>query len=265
MINAHILIIDDEANLRQSMARILQRAGYEVTAAANGMEGLTLLAQDGFDLVYLDIRMPDINGLEVLKNIHRQYPDLPVILFTAQPDVHSAIQALRQGASDYLLKPLKPAQVIEHTRAILARQENHRRKRDIQAQIESLTAELHILDEGAELKKDANAAAPASDRYLNRGKLTLDLHRHQVRIDNRVIDLPLTAFNYLIVLARHAPGIVEYQSLVAEAQGYEANAREAQELAKWHIHHIRHAVEADAQRPALIINVRGVGYRLVAD
>ena len=98
----HILIIDDEASLRQTLARILQRAGFEVTTTVSGSEALKLLSQHTFDLVYLDIRMPDVNGLEVLKIIHTKFPELPVILFTAQPDLSSAVEALRQGATDWL-------------------------------------------------------------------------------------------------------------------------------------------------------------------
>ena len=93
--NGHILIIDDEAGLRQTLARIFQRAGFEATTVGSGKEGLTIISQQLFDLVYLDIRMPDISGLDVLKTIHAQFPELPVILFTAQPDLHSAVEALR--------------------------------------------------------------------------------------------------------------------------------------------------------------------------
>ena len=114
----HILIIDDEASLRQTLARILQRAGFEVTTAASGKEGLSLVSEHPFDLLYLDIRMPDMSGLEVLKIIHTKFPELPVILFTAQPDLNSAVEALRRGATDYLLKPLKPQAVIDRTQAI---------------------------------------------------------------------------------------------------------------------------------------------------
>jgi DNA-binding NtrC family response regulator len=96
----HILIIDDEAGLRQMMARVLQRAGYEVTTAANGEDGLALASVHTFDLLYLDIRMPGLNGLEVLKIIHAKFPVLPVVLFTAQPDLHSAVEFWR-GANDY--------------------------------------------------------------------------------------------------------------------------------------------------------------------
>jgi DNA-binding response OmpR family regulator len=108
-------------------------------------------------------------------------------------------------------------------------------------------------------------ASVSEERFLSRGKLTLDLHTRRVTIGKRVVNLPPTAFDYLLVLARHAPNVVDYQTLVAEAQGYEAGTREAQELAKWHIHHIRQAIEADAQNPTFIINVRGSGYRFVAN
>ena len=104
ILNGHILIIDDEAALRQTLTRILQRAGLQVTSAASGQEGLDYLAQLPFDLVYLDIRMPDMNGMEVLKIMHAAYPELPVVLFTAQPDLSSALEALRRGATDYLVK-----------------------------------------------------------------------------------------------------------------------------------------------------------------
>jgi DNA-binding NtrC family response regulator len=94
----HILIVDDEASLRQTLARILQRAGYEVTTGSDGRAGLELVASHVFDLIYLDIRMPDMSGLELLQKIHATHPDLPVILFTAQPDLHSAVEAPGRGA-----------------------------------------------------------------------------------------------------------------------------------------------------------------------
>jgi len=261
----HILIIDDEAGLRQTMARILQRAGYEVTTAANGNEGLALVSEHSFDLLYLDIRMPDISGLELLKTIHTKLPDLPIILFTAQPDVNSAVEALRRGATDYLLKPLNPQTVIDRTQTILEYQSNERRKRELQRQIDKLQAELNSLESREEDKAVSSLQQlPASnDRFLQRGHLTLDLHIRHVMMDDRVVNLPPTSFDYLLVLARHTPNIVDYQTLVSEAQGYETNLREAQELTKWHIHHIRQAIEPDSRNPIHVINVRGTGYRLV--
>lgn len=263
--SGHILIIDDEASLRQTLARILQRAGFEVTTAANGAEGASLVSQHPFDLVYLDIRMPDMSGLELLKSIHAKYPELPVILFTAQPDLNSAVDALRNGATDYLLKPLKPQAVVERTQSILVNQQKERRKREIQRQIDSLQSELNELESPKGEKADSKAeqASTSDDRFLKRGALTLDLHTRRVTMNERVINLPPTSFDYLLALARHTPNVVGYQTLVSEAQGYETDAREAQELTKWHIHHIRQAIEPDSRNPVHVINVRGTGYRLV--
>jgi len=264
-LGGHILIIDDEASLRQTLARILQRAGFEVTTAANGKDGLALVHEHPFDLLYLDIRMPDVSGLELLKNIHTKFPDLPVILFTAQPDLNSAVEALRRGATDYLLKPLKPQTVIDRTQAILSDRQKERRRRELQRQIDALQAEVMALDNNDPSKAELSSQQTNSsdDRYLKRGMLTLDMHTRRVTMNERVINLPPTSFDYLLVLARHTPNIVDYQTLVSEAQGYEADMREAQELTKWHIHHIRQALEPDKRKPVHVINVRGSGYRLV--
>ena len=261
--SGHILIIDDEASLRQTLARILQRAGFEVTTAANGKDGLTLVNEHPFDLLYLDIRMPDVSGLELLKTIHAKFPELPVILFTAQPDLNSAVEALRRGATDYLLKPLKPQAVIDRTQAILSNKQKERLRREIQRQIEALQAELLSLENEGSASQVQEQKVNSDERFLRRGMLTLDMHTRRVTMKDRVINLPPTSFDYLLVLARHTPNIVDYQTLVAEAQGYEADTREAQELTKWHIHHIRQAIEPDKRNPVHVINVRGSGYRLV--
>src|SRR5689334_15972269 len=145
--SGHILIIDDEATLRKTLARILQQAGFEVTTAENGEQALAFLKSTSFDLVYMDLRMPGLPGLETLKIIHETYPNLPVILFTAQPDINSAVEALRNGATDYLLKPLKPQTIIDRTKNVLASQQKEKRKREIALQIDALQAELKNLEE----------------------------------------------------------------------------------------------------------------------
>ena len=259
----HILIIDDEAALRQTLARILQQAGFEVTTAENGEQGLSFIQTTNFDLIFMDLRMPGMAGMDALKLIHASFPNLPVILFTAQPDLNSAVEALRNGATDYLLKPLKPQAVIERARSVLANQQKENRKREIALQIEALQAELKGLTSGQ--TGPLQAASIGSDRFLKRGVLVLDLHARRLIINEQAINIPPTSFDYLLVLARHSPNVVNYQTLVAEAQGYKADAREAQELTKWHIHQLRQAIEQDAHAPSFLINVRGTGYRLVAD
>jgi DNA-binding response OmpR family regulator len=260
-----ILIIDDELTLRQTLARILQHAGFEVTTAENGEQGLAFLETTSFDLVYLDIRLPGLSGSEVLKLVHARYPSIPVIMFTAQPDINSAVEALRSGASDYLLKPLKPDTIIQKTKTILAIQQKEQRKREIQVQIENLQAELRSIEDEQPAPPAPSRMVATTDRYLKRGALVLDLHARRLSVGERIIKMPPTSFDYLLVLARHAPEVVDYQTLVAEAQGFQVEAHEAKVLSKSHIHLLRRAIEPDEHDPIFLFNVRGTGYRLLGE
>ncbi len=262
-ITGKVLVVDDEAAIRHTLARVLQNAGLEVTTAEDGEQGLAFLENTRFDLVFMDIRMPGIAGLDALDVVRTRYPGLPVVLFTALPDLDSAVEALRRGATDYLLKPLKPETIIERTRAILLTQLKERRRREIQSQIESLQAELNTLSAEDATLFTPVATSPGSERYLKRGDIVLDLFTRRVKVDGKSINLLPTSFDILSVLARHAPEVVDYQTLVAEAQGYKTDLREAQELVKWHIHHIRQAIETPEHK--FIFNERGIGYRLITD
>lgn len=263
--SGHILIIDDEAPLRKTLARIFQQSGFEVTTAETAEQGLDFLKTTTFDLVFTDLRMPGIQGLEMLKRIQADHPSLPVVLFTAQPDVNSAVEALRHGATDYLLKPLKPEVIIERAKSIFTSLQREKRKREIAQQIEALENELKSLENGETAPNTSPPQPAETSRFLKRGGIVLDLIARRVIVHEETVNLPPTSFDYLLVLARHAPSVVDYQTLVAEAQGYQAELREAQELTKWHIHQLRQAIEPDNQNPTFIINVRGTGYRLVPD
>lgn len=262
-ITGKVLVVDDEAAIRHTLARVLQNAGLEVTTAEDGEQGLAFLENTRFDLVFMDIRMPGIAGLDALDMVRTRYPGLPVVLFTALPDLDSAVEALRRGATDYLLKPLKPETIIERTRAILLTQQKERRRREIQSQIEALQMELNALNTEDSVPLNPVSTSHGSERYLKCGDIVLDLFTRRVKVDGKSINLLPTSFDILSVLACHAPEVVDYQTLVAEAQGYKTDLREAQELVKWHIHHIRQAIETPDNK--FIFNERGIGYRLITD
>ena len=262
-LSGRVLIIDDEASLRHTFTRILRQTGCEVTTASDGPEALERLTTTNYDLTYLDIHLPGIDGIQVLKEIHRLYPQLPVILFTAHASLQSAVEAMRLGAIDYLVKPIDPDTLIARTRVVLTEQSVERRRREIREQIENLQAELKQLEKNA--APPASPTPPSGDRFLKRGHLILDLQSRRATLGERVLALPPAAFDYLVVLLRHVPDVVEYQTLVAEAQGYQTDLHEAQELAKWHIHVLRESLEPDPKQPQHVLNVRGVGYRLVVD
>lgn len=264
-LSGNILIIDDEPNLRQTFTRILKQAGCNVTTAADGPEALKRLAGAVYDLAYLDIHLPGMDGMQVLKEIQRLYPQLPVILFTGHASLQSAMDAIRLGAVDYLLKPVDPENLLARTRAVLADQAKERRRRELQDHIAALQDELKALNASPETPATPTQNSSHQDRYLKIGLLALDLQTGRAAFGEQALSLPPATFDYLVVLARHTPDTVSYQTLVSEAQGYPAERREAQELAKWHIHELRRALEPDPRQPRYIINVRGTGYRLVVD
>jgi len=262
----HVLIIDDEDGLRHTLTRVLKIAGCQVSGAADAPQALNLINTIALDLVYLDIHLPSMNGLEVLQNIRSSHPELPVILFTAHASLQTAVEAIRLGATDYLVKPIDPEVFVARTRVILNEQIIERRKREIRERMIELQAELQALeDQSAPSQPGVISRPQTGDRFLKRGKLVLDLQAQRATLKERVLSLPPTAFIYLTILARHAPEAVDYQTLVTEAQGYAVEQSEASELAKYHIHVLRQGIGASKDEAGYILNVRGVGYRLLID
>jgi DNA-binding response OmpR family regulator len=285
---SNILVIDDEESLRHTLGRVLRQAGYEVTTASDGNEALRLIhagyeGASPYDVVYLDIRLPGMDGLQILKEIrqmeaagmahragqaHRAgeaQSHLPVILLTAYGSLTTALEALRLGATDYLLKPLDPEVLVARTRIILEEQAVERRRQEVREQIAALQEELRSLEAGRLTNSPPEGLPASGDRFFKSGPLILDLQARRATFREAVLALPPAAFDYLSVLARHAPDVIPYQTLVTEAQGYQADRLEARELSKWHIHAIRQALEPNPNQPRYLLNVRGTGYRLVVD
>jgi DNA-binding response OmpR family regulator len=207
-----------------------------------------------------------MSGLEILQTIRQTHTDLPVILFTAHASLQSALEAIRLGATDYLVKPIDPEVFVARTRVILDEQAIERRKREIQEQIAALRAELRSLeDQSVPPSPGVLSPSEPTDRFLKRGYFVLDLQAQRATLKDRVLSMPPTAFTYLTVLARHAPQAVDYQTLVTEAQGYAVEHGEASELSKYHIHVLRQSIQAKKDQPGYILNVRGIGYRLLTD
>jgi DNA-binding response OmpR family regulator len=260
-----ILIIDDEPNLRRSLGLILQRAGYGVTTAANAAEALHLLQAGGYDLAFLDIKLPDQNGIQLLPQIRQLYPEMPVLMITAHATIDTAIGAVRLGAKDYLLKPIDPEDILSRVESIL-NEEKPKRRRELTNQIQGLLSELQSMDGGESRTTAVDQTSVPSDpsRFIKCGSLVLDRHTHSVQIADGNISLPPSTFEYLVTLARHSPHPVTYEKMVLESQGYQHLSRsEAREIARWQMHELRKSLEPDPRQPRFIITVRDVGYRLV--
>ena len=115
-----ILVIDDEENLRRTLALILKREGYSVTTAASVQEARQCLRLKSYDLAFLDMKLPDASGLTFLPELRSEYPAMPVLILTAHDKLESATDAVRKGAHDYLLKPVDPQLIIERVKEILS-------------------------------------------------------------------------------------------------------------------------------------------------
>jgi DNA-binding response OmpR family regulator len=259
----NILVIDDEPNLRYTLVRILRKSGWEVSAASTGREALRLMVSTNYDLIFLDLRLPDMGGLDVLREIRCINPRMPVILLTGHGTLQSAMDSIRLGATDYILKPIDPVILVERTRTILRQQTIERRRQEILDQIKALQEELNSL--GIENKENAPPLDTPNQeaRFIRHGELLLDLQTRRASYKENVLSIPPATFEYLIVLVRHSPGVVTYQGLVTEAQGYSTNINEARELVKWHVHILRQSIETDPKKPQHLLNVRGEGYRLI--
>ena len=259
-----ILIVDDEERLRLSLSLILQKEHYRVEAVATAEEALACLQSHEYDLMFLDLNLPGMSGIDLLVEVHRQAPHLSVLILTAHAALDSAIQAVRLGARDYLLKPVEPVLILTRVAEILAERGQPARKREIVNQIQTLLAELQKMEGEDTTPTSVLAALPSANpaRFLKKGGFDLDLHARHAALDGKYIPVTGIYFDYLSTLLRHAPKAVAYKTLVKESQGYDVTTAEARDLARWRIHELRGMIEADPQKPRYILTVRGAGYRL---
>lgn len=179
--SAKLLIIDDDEVVRTSLAAYLEDSGFNVLQAGNGLQGLQVFEQEHPDLIICDLRMPQVDGLELIRRINQLETDTPVIVVSGAGVMSDAVEALRLGAADYLIKPLEDLAVLEHSvRRALDRQalrlENQRYREELEAANRELQASLHLLQE------DQNAGRQVQMNMLPVTPWTVDgLHfAHQI-------------------------------------------------------------------------------------
>jgi DNA-binding response OmpR family regulator len=259
-----ILIVDDEDHLRLSLSLILQKENYRVTTASDAEDALACLRSQEYDLMFLDLNLPGMSGIDLLVEVHKRLPQMPVLILTAHAALDSAIQAVRLGARDYLIKPVEPVLILTRVREVLAESKQPARKKEIVDQLHTLLAELQKM-EGESMTSTNALVAMSPDnpaRFLKKGLFELDLHARHATLNGKYIPVTGPYFDYLCTLMRHAPKAVPYVTLIKETQGFDVAIAEARDLARWRIHELRKLVEADPERPIYILTVRGTGYRL---
>ncbi len=264
---AHVLVVDDEGAIRYSISKTLQRVGYQVSSASSGEEALDLMNDQVFDVVLTDIRMSGVSGVELLSRIKERQPDTVVILMTGYASLSTAVEALRLGAHDYLIKPSSSQDLRQSVQRGLERAHNLRRRRAlldaIQLNVKELTgtsaeASARMLIQSPPPMQAVNV--PTSTMTL--GPLTIYPGRYQISVGDNWIPLTPTEFDLLLYLAAHRGRVVPCFELVREVRGYTVDETEAREVIRPHISNLRRKLEKAGQDPDLIINVRGIGYRL---
>jgi two-component system phosphate regulon response regulator OmpR len=217
-----ILLIEDDPRLAAMVSEYLGEAGFSVTQAANGKSGLALHGRGTFDALVLDLMLPDMDGLEVCRQVRVQ-ADTPILMLTARGDAMDRVIGLEMGADDYLPKPFEPRELLARLRAILRRQRGGAR-RDV----------------------------------LRFGALEIDRGAREVRLDGSARLLTSYQFALLLALAEHAGRVMSREALMDLLRG---EALEAFDRSiDVHISRIRAAIEADPKKPRRVITVRGAGY-----
>ena len=154
-----ILIVDDDEGLRLSLSPILKKENYRVDTAANAEEALDCLRAEEYELMFLDLNMPGKGGIELLVDVHKQYPHMSVLILTGNATLESAIQAVQLGARDYMRKPIEPVLILTRVSEILSERDQPARKKEIVSQIQDLLAELQRIEGGNATPTSALAAS----------------------------------------------------------------------------------------------------------
>jgi DNA-binding response OmpR family regulator len=218
-----LLVIDDDPKLGGLLREYLGARGYQVELAADGPRGLERHAQGDVDLIILDVMMPGMDGLEVLRQL-RATARTPVVMLTARGDDVDRIIGLELGADDYLPKPFNPRELLARVSAVLRR----------------------------------GAPAPAPVAALSASGIRLDPERREVQVDGQPVDLTTTEFELLRALLAAAGRIIPRERLMELARGQEWAAFDRS--VDVHISHLRRKLGDDPKAPRLIKTIRGVGY-----
>jgi two-component system OmpR family response regulator len=230
---AHILLVDDDGHIREIVQFALKQAGHRVTEARDGALGWRAFQGDTFDLVILDIVMPELDGLELCRNI-RKVSTLPILFLSSRDEELDRVLGLELGADDYITKPFSPRELVARVKAALRRYQ-----------------------EILELKQAAGRES-GPEEVLRHGDIRLDVLRHRCTVRGTELTLTVTEFDLLRTLLARPGRVFSRAELVEQAYGVGHHVSER--TVDSHLRRVRQKLEAVGQDP--IETVYGLGYRL---
>jgi DNA-binding response OmpR family regulator len=280
-----LLVVDDEETARTSLCEILRLEGYQVESASDGSTAISKITQQAalgfpYDLILLDLKMPRIDGLEVLRFITKQTPDATdpnrplVILLTAHGSLESAIEALRHGAHDYLLKPSSPEQIIKSVSRALEVKSERKQKSSLINDLEVSIQKLKTIVEPAYTSTNQKDTIAKDKMQNERGKekvyhlengINIDLARREVFMRSsgnvkRLFKLTPTEGKLMGVFLDHPHRVYSHRELVAQVQGYETKDWEAAEVLRPLVSRLRRKLSQIPGGENWILSIRGTGY-----
>lgn len=250
-----ILVVDDEPAIRFFLCEELSLAGYRVLAAASGEEAVACLQQEPVDLVLLDLMLGSMSGLQVMARIGQRPMPPAVILLTAHASLDSAIEAMRRGGCDYLLKPCRTEVLLASVERGLARRREALRQQELLRLIELSARELQ---QAAPPEPGAAATRP---RFLEGHGMLLDREERSVTCLGQRVPLTPTEFRLLLRLMERAGQVVPLGELMKDVHGSEGERWEARSALTTHLWRLRTKLGNAPDGLPYIANVRGQGYR----
>jgi DNA-binding response OmpR family regulator len=257
---ARMLIVDDELHVCSALARSLMLMGYRADKAGSGREALGILERTPYDLMVLDMRMPGMDGIEVMHRAHQMQPDLLIIVLTGHATLESAITAVKCGAVDYLLKPASVHEIAAVAADALQRRAEKLRRQHLLRVMGQALDEMHGIETTA-----GSSPMPSLERFLRAGPVTLDQEKRLAVVgggddaDSRSAELTATETALLAYLVQHSGTVLSCRELARAVLSYDVSEREAQNIVRPHISRLRKKVDPTPPY-RLIRTVTGKGY-----
>lgn len=251
---ANILIVDDEKAVRDSLKELLVMEDYQVDEAEGGEEALDLLNDKDFDLVLLDIKMPGVDGVQVMQQMKKYHPETKSIILTGHGTLDTAIEAIRSGAQDYLLKPYKTDDILVSIGKALSEKAARQRKELLIEQLES------SIDQLKDVEGIRTTEVPAR-RVINLAQgIMVDLERREMWRGGERAHLTPTEGKLLSVFLENRGRVMSHKEIVFLVQGYETSEWEAPEVLRPMISRLRKKLATFPGVDEWVTNVRGTGY-----
>ncbi len=230
-----ILTIDDEEHILELLKYTLEKNGFQVLQAISGEEGLRILENSPVDMILLDLMLPGIDGLEVLRKIRatKAFIDIPVIMLTAKSEEIDTVLGLEMGADDYIGKPFGSHELVARIKAVIRRSQK------------KLEAEQEVAD--------------ANHDIINVSDIVINRSTHEIIVDGHQMELPLKEFELLYLMAKNRGRVFDREYLLEKIWGYEYYGETR--TVDVHIRNLRKKIEKDDKNPKYIKTIRGVGYK----